>query len=132
LTLAKAKLDNNIVGFFSNYLIGRYMQYIWNNFTSPSFQTNIRVEQRSFLLPILLALYLTPVLRIWEKRINNLSIPILASILSFIDNDLFVSQEKNFEKTNTNLFLCFNMFALILYDFALVVDYSKSEVFHFT
>jgi len=78
-------LDDNIVGLFSDYLIGRYMQYIWNNFTSPSFQTNIRVEQGSFLSPILLALYLAPVLRIWEKRINNLNIPIPAS---FIDNDL--------------------------------------------
>jgi len=46
--------------------------------------------------------------------------------------DLFVFQEKNFEKTNANLFLCFNMFALILHDFGLVVDHSKSEVFHFT
>jgi len=88
LTLARARLDDNIVGLFSDYLIGRYMQYIWNNFTSPSFQTNIRVEQGSFLSPILLALYLAPVLRIWEKRINNLNIPIPASILSFIDNDL--------------------------------------------
>jgi len=42
----------------------------------------------SFLSSILLALYLAPVLRIWEKRINNLNIPIPASILSFIDNDL--------------------------------------------
>jgi len=52
------------------------MQYIWNNFTFPSFQTNIRVEQGSFLSSILLALYLASVLRTWEKRINNLSIPI--------------------------------------------------------
>jgi len=46
--------------------------------------------------------------------------------------DQFVFQEKNFEKTNANLFLCFNMFALILHDFGLVVDHSKSKVFHFT
>jgi len=44
LALVRARLDDNIVGLFSDYLIGRYMQYIWNNFTSPSFQTNIKIE----------------------------------------------------------------------------------------
>jgi len=54
--LAKAGLDENVVGFFSNYLIGRYIQYKWNNFTFLSFQTDVEVGQGSFLSLILSAL----------------------------------------------------------------------------
>jgi len=54
--LAKVGLGENVVGFFSNYLIGRYTQYKWNNFTSLSFQTDVGVRQGSSLSSILLAL----------------------------------------------------------------------------
>jgi len=35
LILAKAGLDANVVGFLSDYLIGRHTQYVWNSFISP-------------------------------------------------------------------------------------------------
>lgn len=100
--------------------------------SSPPFQTDVGVGQGSSLSPILSAIYFAPVIRIWEKRINSLSIPIPASALSFVDDGLLISQEKNSEKTNATLYAGFNILSPILRDFGLVVEHAKSEVFHFT
>jgi len=58
------------------------------------------------LFPILSALYILPIFHIFEKRAENLKIPV--SFLFFVDNGLFISQEKSFEKTNANLFCSYN------------------------
>jgi len=49
LILGKVGFDPHIVKFFSNYLIGRKMNYFWNSFTSLSFDVNIGVDQGSAL-----------------------------------------------------------------------------------
>jgi len=49
----------------------------------------MRVGQGSALLSVLSALYLSPLLYIFEKQLEFLKIPI--SILSFIDNGLFIT-----------------------------------------
>lgn len=89
LILTKASFDNRISQFFSNYLVNRYTQYIWNHFTSLVFNTDVGVGQGSALSLILSALYVAPLFHIFQKRIINLSIPV--SLLSFIDDSLFVS-----------------------------------------
>jgi len=48
------------------------------------------------LSPILFTLYLSPIFHIFEKKTKNLKITV--SFLSFIDDGLFISQEKSFEK----------------------------------
>jgi len=48
--LKKAGLDNHVVNFFANYLVGRKTNYFWNNFTSSIFDMNIGVGQGSALL----------------------------------------------------------------------------------
>ena len=73
---------------FSNYLVGKKTQYCWNNFTSLFFNIDIGVGQGSALSPILSALYIFSVFHILEKHLKNLKIPV--SILSFIDNGLFI------------------------------------------
>jgi len=85
----KVGLDIQVVNFFSNYLIDRKTNYLWNNFSSPIFNINVGVGQRSALSPILSALYLSLFLYILEKHLKNLKIPV--SIISFVDNGLFVS-----------------------------------------
>jgi len=73
---------------------------MWNNFISPSFDINVGVEQGSALSSILSALYLFYSL---EKRLKILKIFI--SIISFVDNSLFVFQSKSISHLNANLFL---------------------------
>jgi len=85
----KARLDTQVIKFFSNYLIKRKTNYLWNNFSSPIFNINIGVGQGSALSPILLALYLSPFLFILEKCLKNFKIPV--SIIPFVDDGLFIA-----------------------------------------
>ena len=62
-------------------------------FFSPFFNVDIDIGQGSALLSVLLVLYLSPIFHIFEKRLKNLKIPV--SIILFVDNSLFLSQEKS-------------------------------------
>ena len=121
--------DLHIIKFFSNYLIRRKTNYFWNSFTLPSFDVNIGVDQSSALSPILLALYLLPFLYILENHLKNLKT--LISILSFIDNGLFIIQSKFFYLSNSCVFCNYNAISNLLLKFSLIVEHSKTEVFHF-
>jgi len=75
-------------------------------------------------------LYLSPFLYILEKCLKNLQIPI--SIISFIDDGLFISQDKSLKMSNARLFCSYNIMSILLKKFGLVVEYSKTEIFHFS
>jgi len=130
LILKKAGFDPCVAKFFSNYLIGRKMNYFWNSFTSSSFDINVRVGQGSALSPILLALSLSLFLHIIENCLKNLKI--LISILSFVDNSLFIYQSKLFQISNDCLFSSYNVITNLLSKFGLIIEYLKTEVFYFT
>ena len=87
--LQKVGLNIQVVNFFTNYLIGRKTNYLWNKFSSSTFGINIGVSQGSALSPILSALYLYSFFYILEKHLKNLNIPI--SIIFFVDDGLFIS-----------------------------------------
>jgi len=99
----KASSNPKVSAFFKNYFVSRKTEYIWNNFSSHLFDVNIGISQGSALSPILSALYLSPIFFILEKCLKILKIPI--SILSFVDNGLFISQNKSISISNVNLFL---------------------------
>ena len=130
--LGKACFDSKVIHFFSNYLIDidRKTQYFWNNFSSPLFSVDVRVGQGSVLSPILSALYLAPVLHILEKHLKNLKIPI--SMLSFVNNGLFIIQSKSFSFLNSLLFCSYNITSILLWKFGLTLEHSKTKVFHFS
>ena len=104
-------------------------QYLWNNFSSLFFNVNIGIGQDSALSAILSTLYLSPILHIFKKRAKNLKIPIL--FLSFVNNSLFISQEKLLEKINSYLFCKYNIIFSLLEQFRLIIEYRKTKVFHF-
>ena len=70
MILDKAGFDSRKSWFFSDYLINRYTQNAWNSFTSLFLKANVRIGQRSTLSPILLALYITPILHILRKGLK--------------------------------------------------------------
>ena len=129
LILDKTGFDPKISHFFSNYLVGRKTKYFWNNFSSPFFDVNIGVGQGSALLPISSALYLSSVFHILKKTLKNLKIPI--SIISFVDNGLFIFQNKSFYISNSNIFCSHCVMSLLLEQFRLVIKHGKIEVFYF-
>jgi len=71
LILEKVGLDPKVTSFFVNYLVKRKTSYVWNNFSSPSFEVNVRVGQGFALSPILSALYLTLFLIYSRKTIKK-------------------------------------------------------------
>ena len=103
---------------------------MWNTFSSPMFDVNVRVGQGSALSSILSSLYLTPFLYILEKYFKNLKIPI--SILSFVNDGLIIAQNKSFDVSNSQLFCSYNVLSKLLDSFGLAIEYSKTEIFHFS
>ena len=130
LILNKARFNPRISLFFSNYLVGRKIQYLWNNFSSLFFNANIGIEQGLALSFILLALYFSSIFHIFKKRAKNLKISV--SLIFFVDNSLFISQEKTLEKLNSHLFCSYNVIYSLLNQFSLIIEYGKTEVFHFS
>ena len=126
LILDKAGFDSKISQFFWNYLVGRKIKYLWNNFYFSLFNVNVGVGQNFTLSPILLVLYLLPVFYIFEKRLKNLKIPI--SVISFVDNGLFVSQNKSFDVSNSNLFCSYQIMSSLLKQFGLVIEHGKITI----
>ena len=96
---------------------------------SPVFNINVGVGQGSALSPILSTLYLLPFIYILENCLKNLKIPI--SIISFVGDGLFISQSNSFDISNSCLFCSYNILTNLLEKFGLVVEHSKTEIFHF-
>ena len=127
--LEKSGLNPKVTNFFTNYLVQRSTKYLWNKLSSPSFEVNVGVGQGSTLSPILSTLYLSPLIYIIEKRFKNLNLPI--SILLFIDNGLFIVQNKFFIISNLHLYCSYNILSKLLDSFGLIIKHSKTKIFHF-
>ena len=112
-----------------NYLVQRSTKYLWNNLSSLPFEVNIGVGQGFALFPILSTLYLSLLIYIMENRFKNLNLPI--SILLFIDDGLFIVQNKFLNIFNSNLFCSYNILSKLLSSFGLIIKHSKTEIFHF-
>jgi len=69
---------------------------------SSYFRTDIGVGQDSILSPIISTLYIALIFHIFEKRTKNILHNISISTLSFVDDGLFISQEKSFNKSDIN------------------------------
>ena len=78
------------------------------------------------LSPILSALYLLLFLYIIENYLKN-----LISIISFVDDGLFIFQSKLLHISNCHLFCSYNVMTNLLEKFGLIVEHSKTKVFHF-
>ena len=53
-------------------------------------------------------------------------------MLSFVDNGLIIAQNNSIPISNSQLFCSYNVLSNLLTDFGLVIEYGKTEIFHFT
>jgi len=130
LILNKAGFHFKVSLFFQDYLIGRKTKYYWNNFSFHHFNVDIGIRQGSALSSILLTLYLSPIFCIFKKRLKNLNIPI--SIIFFINNRLFISQDKSLIVSNSYLFCSYHIMFSFFEQFGFVIEHGKIEFFHFS
>ena len=96
------------------------------------FKADMGMEQEYALSSILSILYIAPIFYIFEKRTQKLLSSISVFFLSFVDDGLFISQEKSFEKSNANIFCCYSIISSLFKQFNLLIEHNKSEVFHFS
>ena len=127
LTLTKAGLDPKVISFFRELSSQKenqlYVEWI--------FLTNIWSKCGSWpkVCFILSALYFSPLLYILEKRLKILNIPV--SLIFFIDDGLFISQNKSIDISNSQLFCSYNIWSSLLDKFGLNIEHSKTKMFHF-
>jgi len=119
-----------LVDFFSDYLVGRSTQYAWNSFLSHACDADIGIGQGSALSPIFLALYIAPLLYLFEHRAQALNLD--TSTLSYVDNGLLVSQGRTYNKTLPELTSSYSIVLDLIASFGLVMEYDKSEIFYFS
>ena len=86
--------------------------------------------QCSALSPILSALYIVPLIRIFKHRAQSLNIS--TSILSFVDDGLLISQGKMYNITLPELYSSYRIVTDLMVCFGLVMEHDKSEIFHFS
>lgn len=88
------------------------------------------MKQESALSSVLSALYIYLVFYILENHLEILKI--LISVLSFVDDSLFVAQSKSLTILNSFLFCSYNIISSLLEKFGLILEYGKTEIFHFS
>ena len=86
--------------------------------------------QCSALSPILSALYIAPLIRIFKHRAQSLNLS--TSILSFVDDGLLISQGKMYNITLPELYSSYRIVTDLMVCFGLVMEHDKSEIFHFS
>jgi len=103
---------------------------VWNSFSFFLFNINIGVGQELALSSILFALYISPILHIFEKCLKTLKIPNF--FLSFVNNGLLITQNKSFSTSNSLLFCSYQIVSSLLDRFGFKLEYEKTKVFHFS
>ena len=65
-----------------------------------------------------------------KKRLKNLKNPNFYHL--FINNGLFISQDKSLVISNSHLFYSYHIISSLFKQFGLVIEHKKTEVFHFS
>jgi len=82
------------------------------------------------LSSIFSALYIAPLIRIFEHRAQALNLD--TCILLFENDGLLISQGKTYNKTLPELYNSYRVVTDLMVTFGLVMEYNKSEIFHFS
>jgi hypothetical protein len=78
--LAQEGFLEHVRKFFALYLVGRGMRYLWNLFSSDRRSADVGMGQGSALSPVLSALYLTPVIKLFESQAAHLECNVVSYV----------------------------------------------------
>jgi Reverse transcriptase (RNA-dependent DNA polymerase) len=99
-----------------------------NSFSSGSFPADMGVGQGLALSPVLSALYIAPVLKIFA----GLEIGRKVDLMSYVDDGTFITQSVRLEDNLPLLTEAYGVIFRAFTSLGLVLEHDKSEVFHFS
>jgi retron-type reverse transcriptase len=73
-----------VKNFFRSYLVGRLTTYKWDSFTSGTFPSDVGIGQGRALSPILSALCLAPVLKLFGRSIVGRQVDLMSYFFFFL------------------------------------------------
>jgi len=125
--LRKQGFSSVVTKFFASYLVDRFTAYMWGSFRSGPRQADIGVGQGSALSPVLSALYIAPVMKLYHMNPVSLKM----SLLSFVDDGTVAAQSKSLDENIETLEEGISLLLSLFVALGLVLEHSKTEYFIF-
>ncbi len=118
-----------MIRFFRSYLIERFTSYCWNNFKSDPMQADVGVGQGSALLPVLSALYIAPIMQLYDLRASEF---LDTTLFSYVDDGTVITQSRHLGINMTVLKSAYGILFDLFTRAGLTLEHNKTELFHFT
>jgi hypothetical protein len=126
--LAQQGFLEHVWAFFASYLVRRGTRYLWNLFSSDRRSADVGMGQGSALSPVLSALYLAPVIKLFKSQAAHLN----CNVLSYVDDGTLIVQAKDWGSNLNHLQEAYRIVFNLFECFELVLEHDKSKLFHFT
>jgi hypothetical protein len=108
--------------FLWSYLVGRHTTYKWDSFTSDPFTADMGVGQGSAMSPVLLALYLTLIMR----RFRTSDVGCKVDLMSYVDDGTVIAQSCRVEDNLPLLKEAYEWLFCMFKSLGLVLEHDKS------
>ncbi|KAJ3510741.1 hypothetical protein NMY22_g15879 [Coprinellus aureogranulatus] len=126
--LQKQGFHPKVATFFASYLVQRFTRYAWNNFVSDPMQADVGVGQGSALSPVLSALVVAPIMKLYRIKEVGLG----TTLITFVDDGTIAAQTDSIEMNCRMLYHAYAFIHALFTAAGLVLEHDKSEAFHFT
>jgi hypothetical protein len=114
--------------FLISYLVGRKTTYRWNAFTSDPYLADVGVGQGSAMSPVLSALYLTLITRLFRAS----EIGRETNLMTYVDDGTIIAQSREIKDNLPLLKSAYGWLFRAFTALGLVLEHDKSEGFHFS
>ena len=125
--LCKQGFSSFMGRFFASYLVDQFTSYLWGSFWSGPRQADVGVGQGLALSPILLALYIAPVMKLYHMQ----AVALKMSLLSYVDDRTVMAQSKSFNENRETLKDAYAVLLHLFVAIGLVLEHSKTKYFIF-
>ena len=116
-----------VVTFFESYLVECHTSYVWNGSTLEPFRADVGVGQGSALSPVLSALVIAPIMKLFRLRPEGK----LATLILYMDNGTTIVQSCKIEENCVHLYHAYQCLFEMFTKAGLVLEHDKTELFHF-